>query len=76
MTKFLHWRKTTWIVLLWCAAMTVWPLVGNIGPVLAAVLWLVGVICLALFWLNTQPLIRQGRGLRALLSGPPGGSGA
>ena len=76
MTAFLHWRKATWVVLLWCAAMTVWPLVGSIGPVWAVVLWLAGMICLALFWLATQPLIREGRGIRALVSGPTGASRA
>ena len=29
MTRFLHWRKMTWAILLWGVAMTAWLIAGG-----------------------------------------------
>jgi hypothetical protein len=76
MTNFLHWRKMTWVLVLFCAAIVVWPGLGIDRPVVAAALWIAATIGLGAFWLATQPLFRQGRGLRALLPGTTPGTGA
>ena len=76
MTNFLRWRKMTWALVPWSAAIAVWPGAGIDHPVVAAALWIAGSIGLVALWLATQPPFRQGRGLRALLPGPTGGSGA
>jgi hypothetical protein len=64
MTNFLHWRKMTWVLLLWSASMATWLVAGDPGPVPAGFLWLLGLTILGTGWFMTQPLIRQGRGLR------------
>jgi hypothetical protein len=70
MTNFLHWRKMTWALLAWSAAMTVWILTGSIDATLAGALWVAGLIFLSLLWLATQPLFQQGRGLRGFFVKP------
>ena len=62
MTNFLHWRKTTWALVLWSAAAVIWLLAGNSGAVLVGFLWLVGTVGLGYVWFMTQPLFRRGRG--------------
>jgi hypothetical protein len=64
MTKFLSWRKMTWALLLWPAAMVTWLLVGGVGAALVGVILLVGTAFLGFLWFMTQPLFRQGRGIR------------
>ena len=64
MTKFLHWRKMTWALVLWSASMATWLVVGGSGVVLVGVLWLLGAAGLGVLWFMTQPLFRQGRGLQ------------
>lgn len=70
MTNFLHWRKMTWALLAWSAAMTVWILIGSISVTLLGVLWVAGLIFLSLLWLATQPLFQQGRGLSGFFVKP------
>ena len=70
MTNFLHWRRMTWSLLAWSAAMTAWFLIGSIGAGLVGVLWVAGMTCLSLLWLATQPLFQQGRGLRGIFVKP------
>jgi hypothetical protein len=64
MTNFLHWRKMTWALLLWSATMVTWLLAGNSSAALVGILWLLGAVGLCFFWFMTQPLFRQGQGLR------------
>ena len=42
MTNFLQWRKMTWALLLWSAAMTAWILIGSISATQVGVLWAAG----------------------------------
>ena len=70
MTNFLHWRKTTWALLVWSAAMTAWALSGSIDVTRVGVLWVAGMTLLSLLWLATQPLFQMGRGLRGILVKP------
>ena len=70
MTNFLHWRKMTWAFVLWSAAMTAWLPIGNVGPMGIALLWFAGMTGFGLLWLATQPLFRQGRGLRGYFVRP------
>jgi hypothetical protein len=39
MTNFLQWRKMTWALLAWSAAMTAWILIGSIDATRVGVLW-------------------------------------
>jgi hypothetical protein len=71
MTNFLHWRKMTWTLLGWSAAMTAWPLIGSVEAARVGVLWVAGMTLLSLLWLATQPpLFQQGRGLRGIFVKP------
>jgi hypothetical protein len=70
MTNYLHWRKMTWALLAWSAASTAWLLIGGMRPIGVAVLWFAGMSGLVLLWLLTQPLFRQGRGLRGFFVRP------
>jgi hypothetical protein len=64
MTNFLHWRKTTWALALWNATVVIWLLAGNSGVGLIVFFWLLGTAGLGFVWFMTQPLFRQGMGLR------------
>ena len=70
MTTFFHWRKMTWALVLWGAAMTALPLISTVGATSVGVLWFVGMIGLVPLWHATQPLFRQGHGLRGLFVRP------
>jgi len=70
MTKFLHWRRMTWALLAWSAAMTAWILFGSIAATRVGVLWVGGTILFGLLWLATQPPYQQGRGLRGVFVKP------
>jgi hypothetical protein len=70
MTNFLHWRKMTWALVLWSAAMTAWPLLGSVSAARVGVLWFAGAIAFGLIWLATQPLFRKGHGLRGFFVRP------
>ena len=70
MTKFLRWRKMTWALVLWSAALAALLVIGSIGAAGVGVLWFVGAIGLGLLWLATQPLFRQGHGLRGFFVRP------
>jgi hypothetical protein len=63
MTRFLHWRKMTWAVLVWSVAMTVWLIAGG-AVVSSFLLWSFGTVLLTLVWFLTRPLWRHGHGLR------------
>ncbi len=70
MTNVLHWRKMTWTLLAWSAAMTALILSGRIDATRVGLLWLAGMTLLSLLWLATQPLFQQGRGLHGILVKP------
>jgi hypothetical protein len=70
MTNFLQWRKMTWALLAWSAAMTAWILTGSIDATRVGVLWVAGMIFLSLLWLASQPLFQQGRGLSGVFVKP------
>jgi hypothetical protein len=63
MTRFLHWRKMTWALVLWSVAMATWLVVGDTGAALVGSVWLAGVAGLGLLWFMTQAPFRTGRGL-------------
>jgi hypothetical protein len=63
MTRFLHWRKMTWAILLWCVAATGWLIAGG-ALVPSLLMWSFGAILLTLVWFITRPLWRQGHGAR------------
>ena len=73
MTNFLHWRRMTWVLLAWSAAMTAWILIEGIDATRVAVLWFAGMTFLSLLWLATRPLFQQGRGLTGVFVKPRGG---
>ena len=69
MTNFLHWRKMTWVLLLWGGCVATWAVISGSGP-LVTILWLAGMIVLGSLWLATQPLFQQGRGLKGFFIRP------
>jgi hypothetical protein len=62
MTRFLYWRKMTWAILLWCAAMVVLLISG--GFVLTFLVGALGLIALSSIWFGSRPLWRVGHGAR------------
>jgi hypothetical protein len=62
MTRFLQWRKMTWVVLIWtvATAVAVFPL----GFALAALVGVGGLASLSLIWFMSRPLWRVGHGAR------------
>ena len=73
MTNFLHWRKMTWALVLWGAAMIVLLLISTVGIAAVGVLWLAGTIGLVALWHATQAPFRQGRGRHGLFVWPSPG---
>lgn len=70
MTNFFHWRKMTWVLVLWSGYIAVWTVIAGSGPVSVAVWWLAGYVLLGPLWFATQPLFQQGRGVRGLFVWP------
>ena len=63
MTRFIHWRKMTWAIVLFAAGIAVWVLSSGAATV-AIVTGLVGAVLLSVIWFGTRPLWRQGHGMR------------
>jgi hypothetical protein len=63
MTRFLHWRKMTWAILLWSVAMTAW-MIGGGAVVMISLVWSFGIVFLTLIWFSSRPLWRKGHGAR------------
>lgn len=63
MTRFLHWRKMTWVILLWSSAMIAWVIAGG-AVVTSALLWSLVFVFLTGIWFVSRPLWRQGHGVR------------
>ncbi len=70
MSRFLHWRKMTWALVLWSGYIATWMVVTASGPAIVTMWWLVGVVVFSRLWFTRQPLRRQGRGLDGLLAQP------
>lgn len=66
MTRFFHWRKMTWAMLFWSAAMITWLISGVFGGavVMSSLGWLFGIAVLTPIWFMSRPLWRQGHGAR------------
>jgi hypothetical protein len=63
MTRFLYWRKMTWVIALAGALLLVWVVSGGFSvPVIALSVAVLGV--LGVTWYMTRPLWLQGRGWR------------
>jgi hypothetical protein len=63
MERFRNWRKMTWAIMLSGAFLLVWVATGGfLLPVIALSVALLGV--LGVIWYLSQPLYRQGRGMR------------
>jgi hypothetical protein len=62
MTRFLYWRKMTWVILAWSAAMVGLVIVG--GFALGLMVFAFGLIALTTLWFMTRPLWRRGHGAR------------
>jgi hypothetical protein len=62
MKRFLYWRKMTWVILLFIAAMAVWMIRGEF--VLIAFVTAFGLVGLSVLWFSTRPLWRVGHGAR------------
>ena len=76
MTNFLHWRKMTWILLLWSAAAVTWLLVADSGAAVVGLLWLLGTLGLGFVWSNTgRCSARDEASAAASSSSPAAGTG-
>ena len=65
MRNFLHWRKMTWVLALWPAALvTLLARTGGGHVLLVSGLWLAGAAVLAIVWFVFRPPYQQGRGFR------------
>lgn len=62
MTKFLQWRKMTWVVLIFTVATTIAVL--PLGLASASFIGLLGFASLSLIWFMSRPLWRVGHGAR------------
>jgi hypothetical protein len=62
-TNVLHWRKMTWVVVLWSGYIATWAVITGSAPAILAVWWLAGLVVFRPRWAATQPLFGQGRGL-------------
>jgi hypothetical protein len=62
MKRFLYWRKMTWAIVLWSAAMVV--LLVSSGFVLTFLVGSLGLIALSAIWYGSRPLWRVGHGAR------------
>jgi hypothetical protein len=71
MTRFLHWRKMTWAILLGSTLMIAW-MIGGGGLVLISALWAVGLVVMTVLWFMSRPLWRQGHGMRLRRLSSPG----
>jgi hypothetical protein len=70
MTNFLHWRKMTWVLVLWSGSLLAWMVVAGSGLAILTLGWLGGVVLLGVLWLATQPLFHQGRGFEGVFVRP------
>ena len=70
MTKFLHWRKPTWALMLWSGYIATWTLITGPGPAMVALWRLAGMTVLGSLFFATQPLFHQGPGLSGLFVWP------
>ena len=76
MTKFLHWRKPTWALMLWSGYIATWTLITGPGPAMVALWWLAGMTVLGSLLFATQPLFTRDLASAACSSGPGGRVGA
>ena len=60
MTNVLHWRKLTWVFLLWSAYLPTWAVITGSGPAIVTFWWLAGTLVIGALWLGTQPLLEGG----------------
>ena len=56
MTDVLHWRKTTWILLLWGGYVPTWAVITGSSPAIVALWWLAGALVFGVLWLGTSRL--------------------
>lgn len=62
MTSLLHWRRTTWVLVLWSAYLATWMVLTRSGPVIVVLWWLAGVGLwqLIMHWGRIEPSRRHG----------------
>ncbi len=62
MTGLLHWRRTTWVLVLWSAYLGTWMVLTRSGPVIVVLWWLagVGLLQLIMHWGRIEPARRHG----------------
>jgi hypothetical protein len=70
MTNFLHWRKTTWALVLWSGYIAAWTAITGPGLAMVALWWPAGMIVLGSLLFAAQPLFQQGPGLSGLFVWP------
>jgi hypothetical protein len=61
MERFRNWRKMTWALVLWSAAVVVFMGIGGLG-ISSGAIGVLGLIVLVILWFMTRPLWRSGHG--------------
>jgi hypothetical protein len=54
MTNVLHWRKTTWILLLWGGYVPTWAVITGSSPAIVALWWLAGALVFGVLWVGSR----------------------
>ena len=62
MTSFLHWRRMSWVLVLWSGYVATWAVLTGSGPSVVTLWWLLGMGVFGALWLVTQPLFQRWRG--------------
>ena len=72
MTNVLHWRKTTWALVLWSGYVAAWALITGPGPAMVALWWLAGMVLLGRSCSPSSHCSNRGLASAACSSGPAG----
>ena len=75
MTNFLHWRKTTWALVLWSGYIATWAVITGSGPSMVILWWLVGLVIFRPLWFATQSAVPARGALSTAPSGRAGRTG-
>jgi len=62
MTNVLHWRRMSWVLVLWSGYVATWAVLTGPDPAFVTLWWLLGMSVVGALWLATQPLFQQWRG--------------
>jgi hypothetical protein len=62
MTSFLHWRRMSWVLVLWSGYVATWAVLTGSDRSVVTLWWLLGMGVFGALSLATQPLFQRWRG--------------